>query len=162
MNGKISFLVFSVFVFVSLLNTAECRAFTLSTGAIVDWANLPAPKNKGNGAAAEKWCQEVGKRLPTLEELREMYKYRDEIGGFTDGYDVGGWPYWSQRATHRPDGQDFGYRIVFGNGSQDRIEVEPDKFVKKAGEQGEEQYRPFWIGSKFGAYIKCVYEKDSE
>ena len=160
MNGKIKFLIFSVSVFLSLLNAAESNAYTLRTGAIVDWANLPPPKNKGNGAAAEKWCHEVGKRLPTLEELREMYEHRDEIGGFTDGFDPGGWPYWSQRVTHKPNGEDFGYRIIFGNGSQKHVEVEPNKFVMKFGEQGEEQYRPFWIKSGFGAYIRCVYESD--
>ena len=44
---------------------------------------------------------EAGKRLPTIEELREMYKNKDTIGGFTDGFDAGGWPYWAERATFR-------------------------------------------------------------
>ena len=157
MGGNIKLLTFFSFCAVLLFNVTETNAYTLSTGATVDWANLPPPKNKGNGAAAEKWCQEVGKRLPTIEELREMYKHRAEIGGFTDGFDAGGWPYWSQRVTHNPDGKDFGYRIIFGNGAEDLQEVEKGKFVKKFGEQGEEQYRPFWIKSGFGGYVRCVY-----
>ena len=134
-------------------------AYTLSTGAIVDEANLPAPKQSGNGAAAEKWCAEEGKRLPTLEELKEMYEKRDEIGGFTDGFDAGGWPYWAERETNNPDGKDYGSRIIFGNGAEEYQHVGDGKKVKKFGEQGEVQYRPFWIKSGFGAYVRCVSDK---
>ena len=157
MDAKSKLLIGVAFSVALLLSVSESHAFTLSSGATVDWENLPAPKNKGNGAAAEKWCAEVGKRLPTLEELREMYKHRNEIGGFTDGADAGGWPYWSERVTHNSNGEDYGYRIIFGKGSETRVEVEKGKFVKKFGEQGEEQYVPFWTGSCKGAYIRCVY-----
>lgn len=54
------------------------QSYTLSTGAKVDKANLPAPRQSGNGAAAEKWCAEEGKRLPTLDELKEMYENREK------------------------------------------------------------------------------------
>lgn len=157
MDVKSKLLISAVFSAALLLNVAESQAFTLSTGAVVDGKNLSPPRQSGNGAAAEKWCKEAGKRLPTLEELREMYKNRDKIGGFTDGFDAGGWPYWSERVTHNPDGKDYGYRIIFGNGAEERQEVEPGKFVKKFGEQGEEQYVPFWIKSCKGAYVRCVY-----
>lgn len=149
--------LFTSALFLSVFfNIAGANAYTLSTGAVVDSANLPPPKQSGNGAAAEKWCAEEGKRLPTIEELREMYEHRREIGGFTNGFDAGGWPYWSERATHNPDGRDYGYRIIFGNGSEDYQEVKPGAFVRKFGEQGQEQYKPFWIKSGFGAYVRCV------
>lgn len=156
MDDKFKFLTLAALAFVLLFNTTEASAYTLSTGAVVDSANLPPPKQSGNGAAAEKWCAEAGKRLPTIEELREMYKNRDKIGGFTDGFDAGGWPYWSQRATHKEDGRDYGYRIIFGNGAENYQSVGDGKFVKKFGEQGEEQYRPFWIKSGVGGYVRCV------
>ena len=157
MHAKIKFLVLISAVSAALLfNPAESYAYTLSTGAVVDSANLSPPRNSGNGAAAEKWCKDEGKRLPTIIELREMYKYRDRIGGFTKGFDAGGWPYWSERATHNKDGKDYGYRIIFGNGSEEHQEVEQGTFVRKFGEQGEEQYRPFWIKSGFGGYVRCV------
>ena len=139
-----------------LTETAEAKMYTLSTGAVVDSANLPPPREKGNGAAAEKWCEEAGKRLPTLGELREMYEHQYEIGGFTDGFDAGGWPYWSERATHDPEGKDFGYRIIFGTGSKDYHQYKQGIFLRQFGEQGEEQYRPFWIKSGSGAYVRCV------
>ena len=157
MRADIKFLTFaSVFSAVLLLNAANGYAYTLSTGAVVDSANLPPPRQSGNGAVAEKWCKEEGKRLPTIEELREMYKYRDRIGGFTNGFDAGGWPYWSERATHNEDGQDYGYRIIFGNGAEEYQQVKDGALVRKFGEQGEEQYRPFWIKSGFGGYVRCV------
>ena len=134
----------------------KAQAYTLSTGAEVDDANLPAPRQSGNGAAAEKWCAEEGKRLPTLEELQEMYENRDYIGGFTDGFDAGGWPYWSERVTNNPDGKDYGYRIIFGNGAEEYTPVGNNGVVRKFGEQGELQYRPFWIRSGVGAYVRCV------
>ena len=90
---RASFLTNTVCTFLLLFYTSEGKAYTLSTGAVVDRTNLPSPRQSGNGAAAEKWCQEEGKRLPTLEELREMYHHRNEIGGFTEGFDAGGWPY---------------------------------------------------------------------
>lgn len=139
-----------------ILFSGNTYGYMLSTGAKVDDANLPAPRQSGNGAAAEKWCEEEGKRLPTLKELQEMYDNRDIIGGFTDGFDAGGWPYWSERATHNPDGKDFGYRIIFGNGAEDYVQVTADAMVRKFGEQGEIQYRPFWIKSGVGAYVRCV------
>ena len=142
-------------VFASL-GIGNVFAYKLSTGAEVDSTNLPAPRQSGNGAAAEKWCEEDGKRLPTLDELQEMYDNRDIIGGFTDGFDAGGWPYWSERVTHNPDGKDFGYRIIFGNGADDYVPVSSEAMVRKFGEQGEVQYRPFWIKSGFGAYVRCV------
>lgn len=50
---------------------------------------------------ANKACKSLGKgwRLPTVEELKIMYKYRKEIGGFCE-LDKGGLPnnyikYWS-------------------------------------------------------------------
>ena len=134
----------------------EAQAYTLSTGAVVDDQNLLAPRNKGNGAAAEKWCAEEGKRLPTLQELKEMYENRDIIGGFTDGFDPGGWPYWAERVTNNSDGKDYGNRIIFGNGSDDYVDVDDGMYVCKFGEQGEVQYRPFWIRSGVGAYVRCV------
>ena len=137
---------------------ANAQAFTLSTGAEVDDANLPAPRQSGNGAAAEKWCAEEGKRLPTLEELMEMYDNREIIGGFTDGFDAGGWPYWSERVTNNPDGKDYGYRIIFGGGSEDYVQAGNGGMVRKFGEMGEIQYRPFWIHSGVGAYVRCVSE----
>ena len=134
----------------------DAQSYTLSTGAKVDNKNLPSPRQSGNGAAAEKWCAEEGKRLPTLDELMEMYKNREIIGGFTDGFDPGGWPYWSERVTNNPDGKDFGYRIIFGNGTNKYKHVGNNKMVKKFGDQGEVQYRPFWIKSGVGAYVRCV------
>ncbi len=134
----------------------DVYAYTLSTGAKVDKANLPAPRQSGNGAAAEKWCAEEGKRLPTLDELKEMYANRKKIGGFTDGFDAGGWPYWSQRVSHNPDGKDYAYRIIFGKGAKDYTDVGGGMSVRKFGEQGEIQYRPFWIRSGVGAYVRCV------
>ena len=149
---KLSFLSFVAV----LLGCFNASAYTLSSGAKVDDANLPAPRQSGNGAAAEKWCKEEGKRLPTLAELQEMYDNRDKIGGFTDGFDAGGWPYWSERVTHNEDGKDFGYRIIFGNGAEDYVQVTANAMVRKFGEQGEIQYRPFWIKSGVGAYVRCV------
>ena len=147
---------FCIIFFSILLSVTKANAYTLSTGAEVDSANLPAPRQSGNGAAAEKWCAEEGKRLPTLDELKEMYDKRDIIGGFTDGFDAGGWPYWSERVTHNPDGKDFGYRIIFGSGADDYVQVTADAMVRKFGEPGEVQYRPFWIKSGSGAYVRCV------
>ena len=152
----------------------DTQAYTLSTGAEVDATNLPEPRNKGNGAAAEKWCEEEGKRLPTLEELKEMYNKRDIIGGFTDEFDPGGWPYWSKRVTNNSTGKDFGYRIIFGKGSEKLVDVECNQKIKcnstecqkikckvaKFGEQGDVQYRPFWIRSGSGAYVRCISDKD--
>lgn len=153
-NYKISLGILSVAIV--LLCGSNALAYRLSTGAEVDSANLPSPRQSGNGAAAEKWCEEEGKRLPTLKELQEMYDNREIIGGFTDGFDAGGWPYWSERVTHNEDGKDFGYRIIFGNGSEGYVEATPNAFVRKFGEQGEVQYRPFWIKSGVGAYVRCV------
>jgi len=138
------------------LAVIKAQAYTLSTGAEVDDVNLPAPRQSGNGAAAEKWCAEEGKRLPTLDELQEMYENRDFIGGFTNGFDAGGWPYWSERVTNNPDGRDYGYRIIFGNGAEEYTPVGNAGAVRKFGEQGEVQYRPFWIHSGVGAYVRCV------
>lgn len=154
MLKQIKYITFGLFFLCFTLSGAQ--AYTLSTGAEVDAQNLPAPHNKGNGASAEKWCKEAGKRLPTLEELQEMYEKRDIIGGFTDGFDPGGWPYWSERATDNPNGQDFGNRIIFGNGAEDYVEVEDGKMVRKFGKQGEVQYCPFWTRSGYGAYVRCV------
>ena len=137
----------------------EVQAYNLSTGARVDYTNLPAPRQSGNGAAAEKWCAEEGKRLPTLEELKEMYENREIIGGFTDGFDAGGWPYWSERVTDNQDGKDYGYRIIFGNGADEYAYVGGDTFVRQFGEQGAVQYKPFWIGSGVGAYVRCVSDE---
>ena len=135
---------------------ADAQAYTLSTGAKVDESNLAAPHQSGNGAAAEKWCAEEGKRLPTLDELKEMYKKREIIGGFTEKFDAGGWPYWSQRVTHNSDGKDYGYRIIFGNGAEKYTNVGNNKAVRKFGKKGQVQYRPFWVGSGVGAYVRCV------
>lgn len=148
--------LFSLAFVFALLGIFNGYSYMLSTGAEVDSANLPAPRQSGNGAAAEKWCEEEGKRLPTLDELKEMYEKREIIGGFTDGFDAGGWPYWSERVTHNPDGKDFGYRIIFGNGADDYVPVSSEALVRKFGEQGEVQYRPFWIKSGSGAYVRCV------
>lgn len=152
MRDRQAFIIFAFFISVYPFITADANAYTLSSGAVVDSANQPPPREKGNGAAAEKWCEEAGKRLPTLKELREMYEHKNEIGGFTDGFDPGGWPYWSERTTRNADGKDFGYRIIFGKGAEDHQKT----FIRKFGEEGEEQYRPFWIKSGFGAYVRCV------
>ncbi len=134
--------------FLIFFATTSAQAYTLSTGAKVDNTNLSSPRQRGNGAAAEKWCAEEGKRLPTLAELKEMYDKREIIGGFTDGCDPGGWPYWAERVTNNPDGKNFGNRIIFGNGN--------------FGEQGEVQYLPFWIHSGVGAYVRCVSKMPEE
>lgn len=152
MLNKIFLGLMAVFACVVFVRT---RSYTLSTGAKVDKANLPAPRQSGNGAAAEKWCAEEGKRLPTLDELKEMYENREKIGGFTDGFDAGGWPYWAQRVTNNPDGKDYGNRIIFGVGAEDYTDV-GNGMVRKFGEPGEVQYRPFWIHSGVGAYVRCV------
>lgn len=136
----------------------EAQAYTLSTGAVVDDAFL-APRQGMNGAAAEKWCANMGKRLPTLQELKEMYEKRDVIGGFTNGFDAGGWPYWAERVSNNKDGKNYGNRMIFGNGAEDYVNVGAGKAVRKFGEQGEIQHRPFWLNSGVGAYVRCVSKK---
>ena len=139
-----------------IISGFSAHAFTLFNGTEIDDENLPAPYQSGNGAAAEEWCKKQGKRLPTLDELKEMYYKRHEIGGFTDGFDAGGWPYWSERVTHNEDGRDYGYRIIFGKGADDYTQVSAHAYVKKFGDEGEIQYQPFWLKSGVGAYVRCV------
>jgi len=150
---------FIIFTSFGIFFSFCASAYTLSTGAVVDRANLPSPRQSGNGAAAEKWCAEEGKRLPTLKELKEMYEKKDIIGGFTDGFDAGGWPYWAERVTNNSNGKDYGNRIIFGNGAEDYEYVGDGKMVRKFGEPGEVQYRPFWIRSGVGAYVRCVSDR---
>jgi hypothetical protein len=48
-----------------------------------------------NWDEAKKACKELGGdwRLPTIEELKTIYKYKDRIGGFESGV------YWSSAET---------------------------------------------------------------
>lgn len=116
--------------------------FELSNGTIADRYNTGG--SGPNGVIGETRCTEMGKRLPSLEELREMYERRDEIGGFTNGRDFGGWPYWSKKRTGQ-DNKDYAFRKMFSDG--------------RFGDEGEEQYVPFWLRSGYGAYVRCVSDK---
>ena len=60
---------------------------------------------------AKKACAALGGgwRLPTKEELNELYKHQDEIGGFAAAY------YWSSSEGSN----DYAWIQFFGNGSQD-------------------------------------------
>jgi hypothetical protein len=59
---------------------------------------------------AKKACAALGDgwRLPTKEELNELYKHQDKIGGFAAAY------YWSSGE----DGNDYAWNQSFANGSQ--------------------------------------------
>ena len=59
---------------------------------------------------AKAACTRLGKdwRLPTKDELNVMYKNKDKIGGFANGY------YWSSTE----DGYDYAWKQTFNNGSE--------------------------------------------
>ncbi|MDR1693660.1 MAG: hypothetical protein LBR70_00505 [Lactobacillaceae bacterium] len=163
---KYLFLVLITFLLFSSNVYAECSTslYQLSTGARVDYERIG--EGGPNGAVAEKWCLEKGMRLPTKEELKEMYDSRDNICRYydknpkscfnTEFEDAGGWPYWGERTGNHSDGKDFGWRIIFGEGSEDYVKFPNDKFVRKFGNQGEMQLVEFWVSSGRGAYARCV------
>lgn len=111
-------------------------AYVLSTGAIVDAATVSG--GGPNGVTAEQKCAAMGKRLPTLAELRQMYQNQDKICNMTPTGDMGGWPYWSERIGS----SDEAYRIIFAGGA--------------FGSKGAEQKVSFKLNSGIGAYIRCV------
>ena len=57
---------------------------------------------------AKAACTRLGKdwRLPTKDELNVMYKNKDKIGGFANGY------YWSSTE----EGYDYAWKQTFNNG----------------------------------------------
>lgn len=160
---------------------AQCGSdlYQLSTGARVDYERTG--EKGANGEVAEKWCKEKGMRLPTKEELREMYNKRHKICDYynsnpkscfnTEFEDAGGWPYWGQRVDlstvdeltrqrsgcgATKSGEIYGWRIIFGRGSDTYVQFPDNKAVRKFGDQGEEQLVQYWISSGRGGYARCV------
>ena len=58
---------------------------------------------------AKEMCKDFGDgwRLPTIEELKKIYKYKDFIGGFNDDY------YWS--STEGDNGFVSAFHFRYGN-----------------------------------------------
>ncbi|MBP5399137.1 MAG: hypothetical protein J6Y53_01810 [Alphaproteobacteria bacterium] len=151
------------------------RGATFSTGAtiVVERTLL-----LGSGEAAEKWCKDKNMRLPTLDELEEMYEKRGLIGNLTDDGPEWGWPYWSQRVTNNSDGKNYGYLIYFGDTDQVNKWCEKPKssigisLLLSKGEsvpvypacngeyieQGDILYVPFGLRSGVIAAFQCVYD----
>ena len=109
--------------------------YTLSNGTKVACKNAQA---KGlNQILAAQLCQAQGMRLPSANELNEIYQNQGKIPNLTDSYDMGGWPYWSASR----DGANA-TRIIFAGGN--------------FGPKGTVQICPIAVGSGSGAYIRCV------
>lgn len=107
----------------------------MSNGTGVACKNAQAKVS--NQIIADKLCKSQSMRLPSVDELKEMYNNQSKIPHMTDSEDMGGWPYWSEST----DGQEA-VRIIFSGGA--------------FGEQGALQHRPIAVGSGAGAYIRCV------
>lgn len=81
-----------------------------------------------------------GWRIPTLEELRLMYKNKDEIGGFcTSGRSGSGYPDWYWSSTENRDDSSYVHDVRFSDGDEDwnrkdyyRLSCRPVRLVAAA------------------------------
>jgi hypothetical protein len=71
---------------------------------------------------AKKACKKLGDgwRLPTIEELKKIYKYKDFIGGFEDSL------YWSSTEYDN----DFAWFLKFSSGSDYYGRKDGDPYVR--------------------------------
>ena len=77
---------------------------TLGNGSVIQVAEHDFA-NQFDWATAILMCQEMGDgwRLPTIDEFRKIYKYKDKIGGFARKY------CWSSTETDDGNARFFGF-----------------------------------------------------
>jgi len=107
--------------------------YTLSNGVKVACKNIQG--DHLDQVSAEKMCQAFSMRLPTTNELEEMYNYQNQISNLTIIADSDGWPYWSNSPDYR-----YANRITFTDGA-----------FGKPGEVNNIQ-----TGDAFKGYARCV------
>ena len=90
-------------------------------------------------------CKKVGGRLPTREELLEMYDNRDKIGGFctTASGSVGEYPDWYWSSTEHRENPSTVWTVDFSDGDEgwdhkdtNRLSCRPVRFVAAATSPG--------------------------